>query len=130
MDKSKMKGFKNWPQKHDKYITEFKNLVDNLTYQHGRPKAPQPQEEPHNTATYDAYISWLGDRARLKLLSPSFNPEDVYAMADAGDIDLDEMKYFKGPRDHCQRQELALVANWVVSVSLENLRPICELSLT
>ncbi|CAM0904178.1 unnamed protein product [Alopecurus aequalis] len=112
MDKSKMKGFKNWPQKHDKYITEFKNLVDNLDYHHGR-RSPQPQELPHNAAAYDTYLSWLGERTRLKLLSPAFDPEDVSAMADAGDTDMDEMKYFKSLREHCQRQELAPVATWV-----------------
>ena len=85
---------------------------------------------PHNSAAYDAYLAWLGDRTRLKLLSPVFNSEDVYAMADAGDTDMDEMKYFKSLREHCQRQDLAPVANWVVSVSLENLRSFCELSLT
>ena len=111
MEKSKMKGFKNWPQKHDKYITEFQNLVDNLTYEQGRTTAPQPQEEPHNAAAYDVYLAWLGEMTRLKLFPPSFNPEEVYAMAYAGEIDLDEMKYFKGLREHCQRQELALVAN-------------------
>ncbi|CAM0885012.1 unnamed protein product [Alopecurus aequalis] len=112
MDKSKMKGFKNWPQKHDKYITEFRNLVDNLDYHHGR-RSPQPQELPHNAAAYDAYLAWLGESTRLKLLSPAFDPEDVYAMADAGDTDMDEMKYFKSLREHCQRQELAPVATWV-----------------
>ncbi|CAM0907871.1 unnamed protein product [Alopecurus aequalis] len=110
MDKSKMKGMKKWPEKHDKYITEFKNLVDNLTYEQGHP-TPEPQEEPHNDAAYDVYLAWLGERTRLKLLSPTFNPDDVYAMADAGD--MDEMKYFKGLREHCQRQELAPVATWV-----------------
>ncbi|CAM0875923.1 unnamed protein product [Alopecurus aequalis] len=70
-------------------------------------------EEPHNTAAYDAYLTWLGDMTRLKLLSPAFNPEEVYAMADADDIDLDEMKYFKGLRENFQGQELAPVANWV-----------------
>ena len=84
----------------------------------------------HNTAAYDAYLSWLGDRTRLKLLSPAFNPEDVYNMADAGDTNMEEMKYFKGLREHCQRQELAPVINWMVSVSFQNLRPFCELSLT
>ena len=118
MDKSKMKGTKKWPQKHDKYITEFQNLVDNLTYEQGRPTAPQPQEEPHNVAAYNTYLAWLGEWACLKLLSPAFNPDDVYAMADAGDTDMDEMKYFKALREHCQRQELAPVATWVVSVCL------------
>ncbi|CAM0883096.1 unnamed protein product [Alopecurus aequalis] len=112
MDKSKMKGFKNWTQKHDKYITEFRNLVDNLHYHHGR-RSPRPQELPHNAAAYDAYLAWFGERTRLKLLSPAFDPEDVYAMADAGDTDMDEMKYFKSLREHCQRQELAPVATWV-----------------
>ncbi|CAM0903696.1 unnamed protein product [Alopecurus aequalis] len=70
-------------------------------------------EVPHNSAAYDAYLAWLGDRTRLKLLSPAFDPEDVYAMADTGDTDMDEMRYFKSLWEHCQRQELAPVANWV-----------------
>ena len=117
MDKSKMKGLKKWPQTHDKHISAFERLVDDLDYDHGHKRA-QPEEEPHNAAAYDAYLAWLGDRARLKLLSPAFNPEDVYTMADAGDIDMDDMKYFKALREHCQRQELAPVATWVVSVCL------------
>ena len=86
-----MKGMKNWPQKHDKYITEFQNLVDNLTYEQGRTTALQPQEEPHNAAAYDAYLAWLGERACLKLLPPAFNPDDVYAIADAADTEKNKM---------------------------------------
>ena len=59
MDKSKMKGTKKWPQKHDKHITAFERLVDDLDYDHGHKRA-QPEEEPHNAAAYDAYLAWLG----------------------------------------------------------------------
>ena len=95
-----MKGTKKWPQKHDKHITAFERLVDDLDYDHGHKRA-QPEEEPHNAAAYDAYLAWLGERTRLKLLPPTFNREEVYVMMDADDIDLDEMKYFKTLRDDC-----------------------------
>ena len=107
---------KNWPTKHDKYITVFERLVDDLDYAHAH-GVQQPLEWEHNNAAYDKYLAWLGEMTRLKLLPPAFNADEVYDMADPDAIDLDQMNYFKNLRQHCQRQELAPVVNWVVSVS-------------
>ena len=107
---------KDWPKKHDKYITEFKRIVDEVDWAHENGVA-EPVEAPHNNASFDKYLSWLGQRTPLKLLSMAYNPDDVFNMADPDDINLAELPYNKNLREHCQRRELEPVVNFLVSDS-------------
>ena len=113
MDKKKKRGVKDWPKKHAKYITEFKVMVDKLDWEHQH-GGVQEDERPHDAAAFDVYLSWLTPRTRVKLLPQAFTSDDIRIASNPEGFDLAELPYNKKIREHCQRQELAPVVNFMV----------------
>ena len=115
MDKRKKRGVKDWARKHAKYITEFKVTVDTLDWQHQN-GVVQEEEPRHNAASFDVYLSWLTPRTRLRLLPPAFKSEDIFDASNPEGCDLAELVYNKSIREHCKRQELAPVVNFMLRI--------------
>ena len=88
-------------------------MVDKLDWEHEH-GGVQVDELRHDAAAFDVYLSWLTPRTRLKLLPQAFTSDDILHASNPEGCDLAELAYNKSIREHCQRQELAPVVNFMV----------------